>query len=150
MKKKLSSMLLLAGALLTIVPAHPAASCHIIEAKAVGQDDGTGRTMGKVIGGGLLQGTVEGAVTPTSPPVNGIVTFTEIVKFTNGRGTLTVEVAGGINIVTGQFNASGSVKDATGKLAGATGNITFSGVADFTTGLFTENITGLICVDLAP
>jgi hypothetical protein len=65
-------------------------------------------------------------------------------------GTLTVEVTGAINILTGRFSATGSVKDATGKLAGATGNISFSGVTDFATGLFTESIRGVICVDLAP
>ena len=112
--KKTFLTLVLAGALVKVVPAHAATSCHMIGAKAVGQDDGTGKTTGKVIGGGLLQGTLEGAVTPTSPPVDGIVTFTEIVKFTTEQGTLTAEVAGAINIATGRFNASGPVKDATG------------------------------------
>ena len=150
MKKKRFLTLLLTVAFVSFIRLHAATSCHMIEAKGIGQDDGTGKTTGKVIGGGLLQGSLEGAVTPTSPPVDGVVTFTEVVKFTAENGTLTVEVAGAINILTGRFNASGSVKDATGKLAGATGNMAISGLADFTTGLFTEDIRGVICVDLAP
>jgi hypothetical protein len=88
MTTKLFLMLGLVGALVRVGPAQAATSCHMIEAKGVGQDDGTGKSTGKVIGGGLLQGTLEGAVTPTSPPIDGVVTFIEIVKFTNERGDI--------------------------------------------------------------
>ncbi len=148
--KKLFWTLAFTTAVVTVVPSQAATSCHMIEAKAVGQDDGTGKTTGKVIGGGLLHGTLEGAVTPTSAPVDGVVSFTEVVKFTSELGTVTVEVAGAINLASGRFIASGSVKDATGKLAGGTGSIALAGVVDFTTGLVTESIRGVICVDLAP
>lgn len=150
MKRKQVLPLLLAVGFAGVVPLHAATSCHMIAAKGIGQDDGTGKTTAKVIGGGLLQGTLEGALTPTSPPADGLVTFTEVVKFTTENGTLTVEVAGAINILNGRFSATGPVKEAAGKLAGATGNIAFSGLVDFTTGLFTESIRGVICVDLAP
>jgi hypothetical protein len=150
MKKKHLLTLLLTLAFGDLVPLRAATSCHMIEAKATGQDDGTGKITSKIIGGGLLHGTLVGVVTPTSAPVDGIVTFTEVANFTTGNGTLTVEVAGAINILTGRFNASGSVKNGTDKLAGASGNIAFSGVVDLTTGLSTESIRGVICVDLAP
>lgn len=150
MKKKQLLPLLLTFAFTAIVPLHAATSCHMIEAKGVGQGDGNGNITGKVIGGGLLHGTLAGAVTPTSPPSDGVQTFTEVIIFTTENGTLTLEVAGAINILTGRFNASGSVKDATGKLAGATGNIALSGIVDFSTGLFTDSIRGVICVNLAP
>ena len=148
--KQLFWTLVFATAVATVTPSQAATSCHMIEAKAAGPDDGTGKTTGKVVGGGLLHGTLEGAVTPTSAPVDGVVPFTEVVKFTSELGTLTVEVTGAINVATGRFIASGSVKDATGKLAGATGSIALAGVVDFATGLFTESIRGVICVDLAP
>ena len=53
-------------------------------------------------------------------------------------------------MVTGEFSASGPVTDATGKLAGATGTLPFDGVEDLSTGSFVEEVTGLVCVDLAP
>ena len=58
--------------------------------------------------------------------------------------------SGGVDLVTGAFSATGPVTGATEKLAGATGNISFSGVQDLTTGAFSEDINGVICVDLAP
>jgi hypothetical protein len=97
----------------------------------------------------LLHGTLAGSLTITG--VSGTVaTFMETVTFTNQHGTLTVVVTGAIDVTTGQFNASGPVTAATGKLFGATGNISLSGVANFATAIFTEDITGVVCVDLAP
>jgi len=45
---------------------------------------------------------------------------------------------------------SGPVTAATGKLAGATGTLVLNGIEDLTSGKFIEDISGLICVDLAP
>lgn len=140
---------LVSVALMTASPARAGVSCHLINAKGVGQDNGAGGTTGNVIGGGLLQGTFAGSLTLTSLP-DPVASFVETVVFTNQHGTLTVMVTGAIDITTGQYNASGSVTTATGKLSGATGNISFSGVADFATGIFTEDISGTVCVDLAP
>ena len=79
-----------------------------------------------------------------------MATFVEIVTFTNQHGTLTVRLEGAIDVTTGQFSATGPVVAATGKLSGATGNISVFGVANFAAGIFTEDITGVISVDLAP
>jgi hypothetical protein len=46
--------------------------------------------------------------------------------------------------------AFGPVTGATGKLAGATGTLLFEGVEDLSTGMFAENVTGVICVNLSP
>jgi hypothetical protein len=141
--------LLSVGSWMTAAPAQAAMSCHLINVKGVGQDNGTGGTTGNVIGGGLLQGTIAGSITPTG--ISGTVaTFVEIVAFTNQHGTLTVRLEGAIDVTTGQFSATGAVVAATGKLSGATGNISVSGVANFAAGIFTEDITGVICADLAP
>jgi hypothetical protein len=143
----LSALLLLA--LTTVSPVRASVSCHLINAKAVGQDLGAGSTTGNVIGGGLLQGTIAGSITVTG--VSGTVaSFVETVTFTNQHGTLTVLVTGAIDLTTGQFNASGPVTAGTGKLSGATGNISVSGVANFAAAVFTEDITGAVCVNLAP
>ena len=124
-------------------------SCHLINAKGFGQDHGGGQTTANVVGGGLLHGTLAGSITGTGLTGN-IATFVETVTFTNQHGTLTVVATGAIDITTGQFNATGAVTAATGKLAEATGNIALSGTVDFATGIFTEEITGVVCVDLQP
>ena len=140
---------LLLGALLGL-PAQAGVSCHLINAKAVGKDLGFGNTAADILGGGLLQGTVAGHITVTGGPISGLVPFMETATFTNQHGTLTVVVTGAIDVATGQFNASGAVTGATGKLLGATGNLSFSGMVNFVTAIFTEDVSGLVCVDLAP
>ena len=123
-------------------------SCHLINAKAVGQDLGAGSTTANIIGGGLLQGTTTGSIVTTGF-VFPVASFTETLTFTNQHGTLTVVVSGAIDVTTGQFNASGPVTAATGKLAGATGNLSVPGQANFATAIFSEDISGAVCVDLA-
>ncbi|MCL4299106.1 MAG: hypothetical protein KJ077_25445 [Anaerolineae bacterium] len=137
------------GALLTVSQAQAAVSCHLINAKGVGQDLGGGRTVANIIGGGLLQGTTEGnfAITGVSGTVASIA---GTVEFTTHNGTLTVTVTGTFDVASGEFNASGPVTGATGKLAGAMGVLTFAGVEDLSDGSFVEDVTGEICVDLAP
>jgi hypothetical protein len=140
---------LVMGALMTVSPAQAEVSCHLINGKAVGQDLGGGRTAGATIGGGLLQGTIAGTIVGTG--ITGTVaSFQETVIFTNSRGTLTVVVTGGIDVTTGQFNGSGPITAATGKLSGATGNLSLSGAVNFATGIFSEDVSGVICADLAP
>jgi hypothetical protein len=137
------------GALMMIAQAQAAVSCHKINADGVGQDLGGGVTHATIKGGGLLQGTTVGnfTITGISPPV---ASFAGTVEFTTNRATLTVTVAGLLDVVTGEFSASGPVTDATGKLAGATGTLQLDGVEDLSTGSFVEEVTGLVCVDLAP
>ncbi len=143
------SVLVLAGILMTISPADAAVSCHVIQAKGVGQDLGGGNTKADIIGGGLLQGTTTASFTVTG--VSGTVaSLAGTVTFTTSNGVLTVTVIGWFDVTTGKFFASGPVTAATGKLSGATGTISFAGIENLSTGAFTEDITGGICVDLAP
>jgi hypothetical protein len=72
------------------------------------------------------------------------------VEFTTNQGTLTVSVIGTLDTSTGEFSALGPVTGATGKLAGATGTLNFKGIEDLSNGNFVEDITGNICVNLAP
>ena len=144
-----SFLFVVAVSLLAVSPAHAAVSCHKINAKGVGQDLGGGMTQAQIVGGGLLNGTTQGNFvatggSPTVPSIAGTVTFT------TDQATLTVTVAGTLNLSTGEFMTSGPVTAATGKLAGATGTLVLNGIEDLTSGKFIEDISGLICVDLAP
>ena len=124
-------------------------SCHKINAKGVGQDLGGGETRAQIVGGGLLHGTTVGNFTIIG--ISGTVaSFIGTVTFTTHQATLTVTVTGTLDVATGEFSAAGPVTAATGKLAGATGTIALQGVEDLSTGAFVEDVTGEICVDLAP
>ncbi len=137
------------GTLVTVSQARADVSCHKINAKGVGQDLGEGVTQADIIGGGLLQGTTVGNFVITG--VSGSVASIEgTVVFTTNQATLTVTVTGIFDVVTGEFSSSGAVTGATGKLAGATGTLLLEGIEDLTTGTFVEDVTGTICVDLAP
>ena len=129
--------------------AHGAVSCHRINAKAVGQESGGGQVTAQVIGGGLLHGTYEASFTITG--FSGtLASFQGPIVFTVAGGTLTAQVTGTFDVTTGQFEATSTSITGTGILAGATGNLTFSGVENLVTGSSTETITGVICVDLSP
>jgi hypothetical protein len=137
------------GALIVDGRADAAESCHVINAKGVGRDLGGGVTEAQIIGGGLLHGTTEGHFTITG--VSGsVASFEGTVEFTTRHGTLTVTVTGSFDTATGAFSASGPVTAATGKLAGATGTVSLEGIQDLSEGTFVEDVTGEICVDLAP
>jgi hypothetical protein len=130
-------------------PAAAEVSCHLINAKGVGKDLGNGTTTGRLIGGGLLQGTLSGSLTVTGV-TGSVATFNETVTFTNVNGTLTVTVSGAIDLASGKFNALGPVTAAAGKLSGAAGNLFLSGAVDFESAAFSEDVNGFICADLAP
>lgn len=126
-----------------------AVSCHTINAKGVGQDLGGGRTTADIIGGGLLQGTTAATLTITG--FSGTVaTFEGTIVFTVNNGTLTAGLSGTFDVATGAFSATTTSISGTGKLAGATGALSFSGVENLADGSFTEDISGEICADLAP
>jgi hypothetical protein len=143
---------LLVGAVGMMMTDHPTAevSTHKINAKGFGQNLGGGNTQARIIGGGLLNGTTTAHfdVTGGSFPVfliEGDVTFT-----TTQGATLTVHISGTFDVASGEFSASGPVTGSTGRLAGATGILTLSGVEDTTDGTFVEDVSGSISVDLAP
>lgn len=124
-------------------------SCHNINAKGIGQDIGNGTTQANIIGGGLLHGETEGNFGITSI-VGSVASFEGTVKFITKHGNLIVTVIGTLDVVTGEFSASGPVTYATGKLTGTSGEINLKGVEDLSTGKFIEDVTGRICVDLSP
>ena len=142
------STFIAAAVILTLGQAQAAVSCHKINAKGVGQDLGGGITEARIIGGGLLHGTTQGnfVIVGGAPPVFSI---SGTVTFTTRQATLTVALTGTFDVSTGAFVTTGPVMSATGKLTGATGTLTLDGIENLTTGKFTEEVSGLICVDLA-
>ena len=128
--------------------AYAGISCHKINSKGVGQDLGGGMTEARIIGGGLLQGTTQGSfiITGGAPP---LFTIAGTVVFTTKQATLTVALAGTFDVSSGAFASTGPVIASTGKLSAATGTLTLVGIEDLITGRFTEEVDGMICVDLA-
>jgi hypothetical protein len=144
----LAAAALAALAFTTTAPA--GVSCHNINAKGVGQDLGGGNTVADINGGGLLNGTTVGSFAPVGFTLPSTALVVGTVTFTVNKGTLTVSLAGSLDVVSGAFSTTGPVTGSTGKLAGASGALSFNGVEDFTTGAFTETVTGNICADLSP
>jgi hypothetical protein len=143
--------LLIALALTVAVPATAfgGTSCRTINATGVGQDLGGGQTVGQISDGGLLQGTTAASFAITG--ISGTVaSFAGPITFTTNRATLTANLVGTLDVASGAFSATSSSISGTGKLAGATGSLSFSGVENLLTGVFTEVVSGSICVDLAP
>jgi hypothetical protein len=108
------------------------------------------RTQAQLTDAGLLQGTTAAAFTSTGVTDTGF-TYAGPLTVTTNRGTVTLDLTGRLDVTTGQFSASGPIVAATGKLSGATGSPTLTGVQDLTdpAGSFTETVSGSICVDLA-
>lgn len=147
----------MAAALLAVVAvmagpgtASAATSCRPISARgsgsgAVDPTTGVTTTTATVRGGGLLTGTTLG--TFTGPPEG----FGGHVVFTTAAGAhLDATVTGSLDLGTGRFLATSSMLAGDGRLAGATGHLVLDGRQDLTTGLFAEDVTGRLCVDLAP
>jgi hypothetical protein len=141
--------LLVVAAAAAPAAARGAVSCHTINAKGVGQDLGGGQTTAQIIGGGLLHGTTQASFVITGF-AGTVASFDGTIVFTVNNATLTAHVSGTLDVATGEFQATTSSISGTGKLAGATGSLSFSGVEDLSTGTFTEDVTGEICADLSP
>jgi hypothetical protein len=148
--KALGLVCVLAGALTLFGSAQMARAsgdegCQNVHAVGVGQDLGGGNTTATITHGGLLNGTtnahfdVDLTGGPPVFPIAGTLTLT------TKHGTLTVNLTGTLDVSTGAFNATGPITGGTGKLAGATGTLSFSGVENLATGAFTETITGTLC-----
>jgi hypothetical protein len=97
---------------------------------------------------GLLRGTTEAAFAITGETPTGIA-FDGELTFTTRRGTLTLDLAGTLDVSTGEFASSGPVRSGTERFAGAVGTVALDGVQDLTdpVGSFTERVTGEVCFD---
>ena len=138
-------------------PAAAAWSCHAVSATGTGtgapaqpgDPPNLVRTQARLADAGLLQGTTAAAFTITGPAATGF-SFAGQLTITTNRATVLVDLTGTLDVMTGQFVASGPIVAATGKLSGATGSLTLAGQQDLTdpAGSFTETVIGSVCVDL--
>ena len=144
MLRQNASLILLLIAAFSGMSARADESCHLVKARGIGQDNGSFQTTGRLLGGGVLHGTFTGSISPVGGPP--LVPFVETTVFTTQHGTLTVNVTGSIDVNTGEFYASGPVIEGTERFLRSRGALTFSGVVDFATGAFTEEINGVVCL----
>jgi hypothetical protein len=139
--------------LATAAPAFAVETCHVVNAKGVGQITtfdpvgGTGTTTSRIIGGGLLHGTTAADLVFTSPD---LTTFEGTLVLTTDQGTLTLFVFNGVfDLTTGEFSSDSTVIGGTGRFEGATGSLYFHGFTDFSDFSFVDDeISGNICADL--
>ena len=87
--------------------------------------------------------------TPTSTTMmnlafDGPIVFTPKVS---SVGTLTAQVTGDFDLVTGAFQASSTTITGTGLLRRVTGDVSIAGKENLTTGSFAEELTGTLCLD---
>ena len=157
MFSRIALLLVLLANTLMVTPIRAAESCHVINAKTMGQFTFTsplsGFAVADIIGGGLLQGIQTGEVTSTlisvDPPV---LSQTTLMTYTTRNGTMTVLFEGTLDLSTGALSGSSvSFVSGTGKLEGATGTLSFEGlVVDvFGSPMFAHDLKGEICVDLS-
>jgi hypothetical protein len=138
--------------LIALVVAAPASAsgarsariCLPVLASGVGQDLGNFKTTATIRSHGVLLGTTSATFAPTGGDET-TVTFTGPIVFTTSIGTLTAQVEGSVNTVTGAFASRSTRVDGTGAFSGVSGNLRFVGTEDLHTGAFTETITGRLC-----
>lgn len=100
------------------------------------------------IRGGPLRGTTAAAFQITGPTATGFA-FEGELTFTTSKGTLTLALAGTLDVSTGDFESTGPITSGTGRFDGAVGSLSLDGVQDLAdpAGSFTETIRGEICGD---
>ncbi|MEJ7736328.1 MAG: hypothetical protein WKF97_02780 [Chitinophagaceae bacterium] len=126
--------------------------CHTVKAKGIGQtvsQTATGATtVATITGDPLIAGTTEAefsnipSLDPNEAPFKGKL------KLFTMHGTLTLRVYNGkLSPLTGVFSSDGDVVHGTGKFENATGRLFLSGLINTNDGSFTEDITGIICLN---
>lgn len=125
--------------------------CAPVVATGIGQDlgpdaQGVLHTTATLRSGPVVLGTTYASFTPGTL-AGSTLTFSGPIVFTPsvGRGTVTAQVQGSVDLATGQFTATSTSVSGTGPLAGVTGALTFAGTEDLATGAFTETVTGTLC-----
>ena len=126
----------------------PARICAPIVASGVGQDLGGGQTTATISSHGVRLGTSKATFTTTG--LDGIVaSFAGDIVITTAVGALTAPVTGTLDVTTGMFSSSSTTVTGSGALKSLRGELTFTGVENLTSGVFTETITGLLCSSIS-
>jgi hypothetical protein len=144
--------LMVAALIASAVLAAPASAsgariCLPVRATGVGQDLGNFMTTATIRSHGVLLGTTNATFEPTGGDAT-TVTFTGPIVFTTRIGTLTAQVDGRFNTVTGAFDSESTSLAGTGAFRGVTGKLRLAGTEDLGDFTFTETITGRLCARL--
>ena len=115
-------------------------------ASGIVQDHFDGTTPAEIIGGGLLARHYGGQQLRAHWFLRDGCLDRRDGSVHDPQRNVTVSVVGTFDVVSGEFSASGPVTDATGKLAGATGNLLLEDIEDFSDGSFVEDGTGTFCL----
>jgi hypothetical protein len=134
-------------------PPTPRAAAAVIaglarRAHGVGQDLGNGATEATITSHGVVLGMTHAMFTPTGTTDMGLA-FAGPIVFTpkvSSVGTLTAQVTGTLDD-SGAFQASSTSITGTGLLGHITGDVSIAGTENVTTGSFTEELTGTLCLD---
>lgn len=128
---------------------HKHALCVPVRAHGVGQDLGNGATEATITSHGVVLGMTHAMFTPTSMTTHSLAFVGPIVFTPNvsSVGTLTAQVTGDFDLVTGAFHASSTSITGTGLLGHIGGDVSIAGTENLTTGSFTEELTGTLCLD---
>ena len=127
---------------------HGKGHCRAFHALGTGQDNGDGTTDATIYRGSHDLGKTEGTLAAVGAPVEGVVSFTGNIVFTNleETGTLNAPVVGAFDIVSGEFTATSSTVTGAGDYANVTGKLRIWGTQDLTDGSFTEHLHAKLCV----
>ena len=132
----------------------PISNCKKLKGTSVQVfDPVTGIVSGTVTNAGILDGTLEDVINSDAgfvlAPDPNVVTFLSDLTITTVNGQLKASPLTAFNFVTGFWSEFGNINPntSTGRFAGATGVIFFSGksIGNIDTGPFKAQITGEIC-----
>ena len=132
----------------------PISNCKKLKGTSVQVfDPVTGIVSGTVTNAGILDGTLEDVINSDAgfvlTPDPNVVTFLSDLTITTVNGQLKASPLTAFNFVTGFWSEFGNINPntSTGRFAGATGVIFFSGktIGNIDTGPFKAQITGEIC-----
>lgn len=130
--------------------------CAPVQLSGVGQDlgfgpDGNDHTHATVSLLGVAIGTTNATFTFTGTQVGSSQGFKGPIVFTPrvGSASLTAQVNGSVDVLSGVFTASSTAISGSGTLRAVSGRVSIHGHENLTTGAFTETITGRLCAPLA-
>jgi hypothetical protein len=120
--------------------------CAPVHATGRGQDLGNFQTQADIYVLRFRIGSTAATFTPTGQ-TGTTITFDGPIVFRArlGLGSITVSALGSVDISTGEFTSAGPISATTGIFKGATGNLTFQGTENLSTGAFDETVNGSIC-----
>ena len=120
--------------------------CREVDTDVVGTIGPAPTQSTALIHDGYLKGTLSAEFTITGAAGSSF-TFETVGSIVTKHGTVAATATGTL-VVTGTtatFEGEGPVTGGTGKFDELTGNLRYSGDADFAAGTFTESITGTVC-----